>query len=78
MLTLCALAAMSQTVGKEKKGTKHILCGVVLGDEVYGAATAKGSDPANIKEFCLDQLDSLFDGQVRTTPRADCPPPLPG
>jgi monoamine oxidase len=55
---------MPQTVGKANGSAKHILCAVLLGDEVYSRVTAKGSDAASIKEFCLNELDSIFEGQA--------------
>lgn len=51
-----------ETVGKTTQ--KHILCLVLLGPEKYAQATAKGDADTNIRDFALEELDKLFDGQA--------------
>ena len=50
---------------------QHISRLAVFGNEVYGRATAKGSDAANIKEFCLNsdpvRDDHYYDLHTRST-----------
>lgn len=53
---------MDETVGKTTE--KHILCRVVLGTEFYQQVTAKGTDNEKVKEFCLAELDKMFDGKA--------------
>jgi monoamine oxidase len=53
-----------ETVGKVHKEDKHIMCGVLLGDDVYKMITEKGTDDASIKDYCLKELDGIFDGKA--------------
>lgn len=55
---------VDETVGKTGDHKKNIMCAVLLGDDVYKLITQNGSDDVSIKNYCLQELDGIFNGQA--------------